>query len=108
MRDHLKVLSATAAPKVTATFELKVVRGFCNRIGNMHGGAVSLIFDMCTTMTQAPISRVDFWHFGGVSRTLSVTFLRPTPVGTEVVIECEVIQIGARLGEFAYCRFCGE
>lgn len=84
---------------MTATFEFRVVRALCNRLDNMHGGAISLVYDMCTTMAMAPASKPDFWFFGGVSRTLSVTFLRPLKVGMEVLVECEVVQIGSRLGE---------
>jgi acyl-coenzyme A thioesterase 13 len=100
MRDQLRFISATATPKATVTFELTVVPSLCNRMNILHGGAAALIFDMCTTMAVAPISRADFWAFGGLSRTLSVTFLRPVSLGTVVVIECEVIQIGKRLGTF--------
>ena len=99
MQTHLHIKTATAAPLPTATFELTVVPEFGNRIGRMHGGAVALLFDMCTTMTVAPAARSDFWHFGGVSRKLDVTYLRPAEVGRTVVVECEVLQLGRRLGE---------
>lgn len=98
MSDHLRLVSATAAPKVTAVFEFKAVRALCSRIDNMHGGAIGLVYDMCTTMTMAPASRRDFWFFGGVSRTLSITYLRPVQLGMDVVVECELLQIGKRLG----------
>jgi len=65
----------------------------------MHGGAVALIFDMCTSMAAAPAATPGWWEFGGVSRMLAVTFLRPITKGTEVLIECEVLQMGQRFGE---------
>jgi len=77
---------------------MTVVPSMCNRLNNLHGRAQALIYDMCTTMAIAPIAREDFWCFGGVSRVLSVTYLRPAKVNYEVVIECEVVQIGTRLG----------
>ncbi|GAP88664.2 putative thioesterase superfamily protein [Rosellinia necatrix] len=43
------------------------------------------------------ISRPGFWQYGGVSRTLNVTYLRPVPVGTTVDVECEVVHAGQRL-----------
>lgn len=98
MRD-LNFISATVTPKATAKFELTIVPSICNRMNNLHGGAAALILDMCTTMAVAPLSRHDFWLFGGVSRLLSVTFLRPASVGTLITIECEVIQIGKQLGK---------
>ncbi|KAH8807493.1 HotDog domain-containing protein [Xylogone sp. PMI_703] len=97
MRNALKLVNATGEPKVTVTFRMTVTPEFCSRMGNMHGGAISLVFDMCTTMCAAPVSRKDFWWFGGVSRTLNVTFLRPIKKGTEIEIFCELLHIGARL-----------
>lgn len=35
-----------------------------------------------------------------MSRTLNVTYLRPIPVGETVIIECEVVAVGKRLGEY--------
>lgn len=96
MQD-VRVLTATGPPNVTAVFELEMTSTYCSRMGNAHGGAVSLIFDMCTTICMAPCAREDFWLFGGVSRTLNVTYMRPVQQGTTVIIECEVLQVGKRL-----------
>ncbi|OQU94468.1 hypothetical protein CLAIMM_00822 [Cladophialophora immunda] len=98
MREHIAVVSASTTPgKATAVFEMKAAPLFSNRMGNMHGGAVAMIHDMCTTMTAAPLARRDFWWFGGVSRTLLITYLRPVRQNMDLVIECEVLQQGARL-----------
>lgn len=35
-----------------------------------------------------------------MSRTLNVTYLRPIPVGETIIIECEVVAVGKRLGEY--------
>lgn len=53
-------------------------------------------------MALFPVARPDFWTFAGVSRTLNVTYLRPIPVGETVIIECEVIAIGKRMGKYSY------
>jgi acyl-coenzyme A thioesterase PaaI-like protein len=37
------------------------------------------------------------WAFAGVSRTLNVTYIRPIPVGEEVLVESEVVHAGKRL-----------
>jgi uncharacterized protein (TIGR00369 family) len=98
MRESLELLSVTSTPTKTAVvFLLKAGSKLANRMGNVHGGAAALVFDMCTTMCAAPLAREDFWRFGGVSRTLSITYLRPAKVGMEILVECEVLQIGARL-----------
>ncbi|KIX05345.1 uncharacterized protein Z518_06217 [Rhinocladiella mackenziei CBS 650.93] len=98
MRNHIQIVSATSTPeKTTAIFTMKAAPEFTNRMGNMHGGAIAMIYDMCTTMTAAPLARRDFWIFGGVSRTLGITFLRPVRADMELLIECEVLQQGERL-----------
>lgn len=66
-------------------------------MGNLHGGASATLFDYCTSMALVPVSREGFWNFVGVSRTLNVTYLRPMPTGTIVLIECEVIHAGKKL-----------
>ena len=104
MRDCIRLVSATKSPKVACFFELDITEIFSNRMGNMHGGAIALVFDMATTMCAAPLARRDFWWFGGVSRNLSITYLRPTRMGMTVEIYCEILQMGDRLatirGEF--------
>ncbi|KAH7064053.1 HotDog domain-containing protein [Paraphoma chrysanthemicola] len=78
-------------------FELEVVPELCNPMDRMHGGAMALLADMSTTMAAAPIARRGWWEFGGVSRTLSVTYLRPTHMGSTVVVECILKSVSARL-----------
>lgn len=83
-----------------ATFELEVVPQLCNPLDNMHGGAMALLADMTTTMAGAPIARQGWWEFGGVSRTLSVTYIRPALLGTTVVVTCVLRSASSRLCEF--------
>ncbi|KAL2834153.1 HotDog domain-containing protein [Aspergillus pseudoustus] len=98
MRKHIKLENAWSdGQSAKAVFFLKVVPEYSNRMGNMHGGAMAMIYDMCTTMCAAPLARDDFWVFGGVSRTLSVTYLRPVRSSMDILIECEVLQQGRRL-----------
>ncbi|EME42966.1 hypothetical protein DOTSEDRAFT_45021 [Dothistroma septosporum NZE10] len=51
---------------------------------------------MATTFAQVAIAKDGFWEFGGVSRTLSVTYLKPIVQDTVVVIECSVRSVGKR------------
>ena len=76
------------------TFALTVPRSLCNAGGNLHGGAVALIFDMCTSMSVSVCAREGFWDTGHVSRTLNCTYLRPAPEGTELLVESEVVHLG--------------
>lgn len=52
---------------------------------------------MATTMATAPVAEKGWWEFGGVSRTLGVTYLRPVKGGREVRVECVVRGVGRRL-----------
>lgn len=100
---NIRVLAADTVPSkddewmVKVVFEVNVVQQLCNPMHNMHGGAVALLADMATTMAAAPAAREGFWEFGGVSRTLSVTFIKPIPRGTTARVECTLLSVGARL-----------
>lgn len=100
MSTHLSLLSAvvTSPTHAIVTFSVNIDPSFCSRAGRLHGAAAALIVDMTTTMAIAPIARADFWHFGGFSRTLSMTYFRPVEVGSVVIVECEVVQIVESLG----------
>jgi len=82
-----------------ATFSCIVTPILCNAGGNLHGGAVALIFDLCTSLAVMPVSREGFWDTGHFSRTLNCTYLRPAPQGTELIVECEIVHLGKNMGE---------
>ncbi|KAE8450579.1 hypothetical protein EG329_006310 [Mollisiaceae sp. DMI_Dod_QoI] len=96
LREDLELVSASNNPG-KAVFRYIVKPGHCNRLGNLHGGCTSTIFDITTTSALAPIAKPGFWAFAGVSRTLNVTFLRPIPEGETVLVESEVVHAGKRL-----------
>ncbi|OCK77640.1 hypothetical protein K432DRAFT_358252 [Lepidopterella palustris CBS 459.81] len=82
----------------TTSFTMTVPRQLCNLSGNLHGGAVALIFDICTSVTISVAASPGFWDSGHVSRTLNCTYLRPAKLGMKVVIESEVVHLGRRMG----------
>lgn len=95
---YLHVQSASASmPHPSVTFTYTVQPNHCNRLGNLHGGAAATLFDFCTTMALALVNRPGFWQYLGVTRTLNVTYFRPVPDGAEVLIECQLLQVGKRL-----------
>lgn len=104
----VRVVSAAAssaqpnddAEMARCLFELDILPEFCNPMGNMHGGAVALLADMATTMATAPISKPGWWEFGGVSRTLQITYLKPVVKGTMVRVESCLRAMGKRLCEY--------
>lgn len=98
LMPHVKLHSTckdTPHPRVTFTYTVQP--DHCNRLQNLHGGCAATLFDFCTTMPLSLINKPGYWAYLGVTRTLSVTYLRPVPVGMEVLIECEVIHAGKNL-----------
>lgn len=94
----MKVVSASLIPRPRAVTRLTVTPTMCNIAGTLHGGAMSTLFDVCTTVALATVRRDGFWETAGVTRTLSTTCLYPVYPGEEIEIEGDVVQIGKRLG----------
>ncbi|KAF2867931.1 HotDog domain-containing protein, partial [Massariosphaeria phaeospora] len=78
-------------------FSLKVSQSLCNPSGTLHGGAVALIYDVCTSMALELCSEDGFWDTGHVSRTLNCTYLRPAREGATLTVESEVVNLGRRM-----------
>jgi len=95
--DSLDFVSATASPAGRTVFRLTVLPSHCNRLGNLHGGCTATIFDICTSTALAPIAKPGYWQYAGVSRGLSVTYLKPVPVGEKVLVDSEVVSAGKRM-----------
>jgi acyl-coenzyme A thioesterase 13 len=79
-------------------FSLVVPRIFCNMAGSLHGGAVALIFDICTSTAIMPCSSNGFWDTGNVSRTLNCTYLRPVTEGQRIWVDSWVVHLGKKMG----------
>jgi len=50
------------SPLGRASFTLLMSTDYGNINGVMHGGAAGVIFDMCTTVALAPLSRPGYWE----------------------------------------------
>ena len=78
----------------TLILELTIAPFLGNMGSNLHGGAASTILDNATSTALHVFARPEVGNFGAVSRTLTVTYLRPVPVGTRVRVESEVVTHG--------------
>ncbi|ORY11548.1 HotDog domain-containing protein [Clohesyomyces aquaticus] len=102
--EHLTLISADSTPTPshphhsTTTFSLTIPSSLCNMSGSLHGGAVALIFDICTSVTISAVSKEGFWDHGHVSRTLNCTYLRPAKEGEKMLVESKVVHLGRRMG----------
>ena len=56
-----------------------------------------MMYDLCTSLALMSIGTRDWWINGGVSRVLTVNYLRPAPEGTEMELEAEVVAAGKTL-----------
>lgn len=87
----------TPTQHATVTFRFEVKQTHSNGLGNMHGGCTSTLFDFCTSTVLGMVNAPGYWLLLGVSRTLSVSYLLPVPVGETVLVESELVQVGRRL-----------
>ncbi|EMD65347.1 hypothetical protein COCSADRAFT_180132 [Bipolaris sorokiniana ND90Pr] len=106
----LKLESVTYTPSsgnphdARTVFSFVVPEELCNIGGNLHGGAVALVFDIATSLTILPCAREGFWDGGNVSRNrkccivFNCTYVRPAPVGSTIFVESWVVHLGKRMG----------
>jgi acyl-coenzyme A thioesterase 13 len=93
--QHATFVSASAESQSTS-WSFTAAPALCNKGGNLHGGCAATLLDSLTSATLLTIAKPGFLDGGHVSRTLSCTFLRPVPMGTECVVECRVVAAGKR------------
>ena len=66
-------------------------------LANLHGGCVATLFDYLTTLPLLLVFRPGFWMGLGVSRSINTTYLRPAPVGTDLLVQCDILSLGRRM-----------
>jgi acyl-coenzyme A thioesterase 13 len=64
----------------------------------MHGGAVALVLDNLTSLVISAVNHKGFWDLGHVSRTINCTYLRPAPINSKCIVECEIVHLGKGAG----------
>lgn len=96
------VLDKARGIPAQATFSFKVPPTYSNQPEGSeklttHGGAIATFFDMTTSLAILACNAEGWGTSTGVSRGLSVSYLRPPVEGEACLIDTEVIQIGRRL-----------
>lgn len=89
--------SASRGPPAQVSYRLTVEPSMANILGNLHGGCAATLVDNLSTTILWGVSSPGLFESGGVSRNLNLTYLRPVPVGADIRIICEVVQLGKRL-----------
>ena len=93
MSEGVKFVSCSPDGQ-NVTFELIIDASLCQQQGVMHGGAASSILDNLTSVPLLLIAKPGFLDGGNVSRTLTLTYLRPVTEGMKVRVEAEVMSVG--------------
>lgn len=78
----------------TTKWEMSIPSHLCNKSGNLHGGAAATLLDNMTSTALLTIAKPGFLDAGHVSRTITMSYLRPVPMGSRITIECEVQAAG--------------
>jgi acyl-coenzyme A thioesterase 13 len=84
-------------------FELTVKPYLCSKMKTLHGGAACTLLDMLTTSCLMFLARPGLLDMGSVSRTITMTYLRPVQEGQTIRIECRPVNVGKR-----YASIYGE
>ncbi|PGH06494.1 hypothetical protein GX51_02318 [Blastomyces parvus] len=95
----MKTIKLVKAAPGTVEFEFTVTENMCNPLGILHGGCTTTILDVLTSAAAFSVPNNDL-AFGTLSRTLTMTFLRPVPVGTTVRVVAHMVSAGKKFVNF--------
>lgn len=55
------------------------------------------MIDVLSSTLLMALSQPGLYSYGGVSRNLKTTYIRPVPVGMEIRLVCELVHMGKRM-----------
>ncbi|CAO3591312.1 unnamed protein product [Absidia cylindrospora] len=82
-------------------WEMEVRESHCNQLGNLHGGCVATLIDVCTSFATLVHEGKTKWKTMGVSTDLSVSYILGVPAGETIQIECNVQRVGKNLANIS-------
>ncbi|EEQ86975.1 uncharacterized protein BDCG_02095 [Blastomyces dermatitidis ER-3] len=95
----MKAIKLVKVEPGTVEFEFTVTENMCNPLGILHGGCTTTILDVLTSTAAFSLPDNDL-ALGTLSRTLTMTFLRPVPVGTTVRVVVHLVAAGKKFVNF--------
>ncbi|KAI8342710.1 HotDog domain-containing protein [Chlamydoabsidia padenii] len=78
-------------------FEFNVKPSHCNHLGNIHGGCVATLIDICTSFAVFAHQGKTKWKHFGVSTDLVISYYKGITEGETTGIECNVHRVGKNL-----------
>lgn len=94
----LRSVTPTGPGLANVVFAFPVEKYYCNNSNTMHGGFQATAFDNLTSLAiMCNATPGSTWLDAGVSRVLTVNYLRPAMEGEVLLCECEVVQVGKRM-----------
>ena len=91
-------------PNTEVLFKFRVTEDLCNVFNTMHGGAVSTLIDVTTTIA---ISGLDEGLRHNVSVDLSTQFINPIKIDSNVFVLCKIPKIGKNI-TYSYADIFNE
>ncbi|ETN42551.1 uncharacterized protein HMPREF1541_01708 [Cyphellophora europaea CBS 101466] len=88
-----KITLVKASPGRTE-WTMNITPEHCNKGKNMHGGMACIVLDNLTSTALLTLAKPGFLDAGHVSRTITMSYLRPVPLGSTVRVVCEAVQAG--------------
>ncbi|KAF2101992.1 Thioesterase/thiol ester dehydrase-isomerase [Rhizodiscina lignyota] len=78
----------------TVVYEIDIQPYLCSRTKTLHGGAAATLLDMLTSAILTLLAKPGAFDLGHVSRTITMSYLRPVNEGQTVRIECRPVSLG--------------
>ncbi|KAG1136909.1 hypothetical protein G6F38_011704 [Rhizopus arrhizus] len=101
--DGLKII---AAEPNKLTWQFIVEDKHTNRYGNLHGGLVATLIDMCSSFALK-LSTGTQWELIGVSTNMSIAYMKGVAPGNKIKLVSEVERVGRTLANI-YTRIYNE
>ncbi|CAM0139537.1 hypothetical protein VKS41_004647 [Umbelopsis sp. WA50703] len=103
--DNLTIIEARPDFLV---FEFVVAENHTNGIGNLHGGCVATLIDLCSSLAILVSHEKHVpWRTPGISTELAVSYIAGAPEGTKLRIENELLRSGKTLANL-YTKIYNE